>query len=60
MACMSEPRGAGMGGGLLFTAIVLVLGYLVITSVLGVVKWILGAAFIVVVIALALSVLKRR
>ncbi len=56
----SEPRGAGMGGGLLMLAVVLFLAYLAITTIAGILKWLVGVAFIVVVIGLALSVLNRR
>lgn len=57
---MREPRGAGRSGGLLFLAVVLLIGYLAITSILGVLRWIVGAAFLVVVVALAVSVVNRR
>jgi hypothetical protein len=57
---MTEPRGAGTAGGLLFLAVVLVLGYLVVTAVAGFLKWLIGVALVVVVIALAIKVLSRR
>ncbi len=55
-----EPRGAGSAGGLLFLAVVLFLGYLVITVVAGVLKWLIGVALVVVVVALGIRVLTRR
>ena len=57
---MSEPRGAGTAGGLLFLAVVLVLGYLLVSAVAGVLKWLIGAALVVVVIAMGVRVLSRR
>jgi hypothetical protein len=56
----NEPRGAGSAGGLLFLALLLFLGYLLITAVAGVLQLILGAGFLIVVVVLGLSVLKRR
>ncbi|WP_370327462.1 hypothetical protein [Euzebya sp.] len=56
----SEPRGAGPVGGLLFLAVVLVVGYLVITTIAGILKWLISAALVVVVILLAVRVLTRR
>lgn len=56
----NEPRGAGSAGGLLFLAVVLFLGYLLITTIAGILQWLLGAAFIVVVVVLGISVLSRR
>lgn len=57
---MSEPRGAGTAGGLLFIAVLLVLGYLVVTAVAGLIKWLLGVAIIIVVIAMIIRVVSRR
>jgi hypothetical protein len=63
---MAEPgrrlraQGAGRGGGLLFLAVGLFLAYLVITTVAGVLKFLLGAALVVVLILLAINVLRRR
>lgn len=57
---MSEPRGAGKAGGLLFIVVVLFLGYLAITTLLGVLRWLVGAALLILVIGLALSVVNRR
>ncbi|HUG86293.1 MAG TPA: hypothetical protein VMM13_17135 [Euzebya sp.] len=57
---MSEPRGAGNAGGLLFIAVMLVLGYLVISAVAGFLKWLIGVAFVVVIIAMIVRVLSRR
>jgi hypothetical protein len=57
---MSEPRGAGTAGGLLFIAVLLFVAYLAVTAVAGVLKFVIGTAFVVVIIALGLSILKRR
>lgn len=57
---MREPRGAGSSGGLLFIAVVLVVGYLAITAIAGVLRWLIGVALIVVVVALVVRVLDRR
>ncbi|MBA2576001.1 MAG: hypothetical protein H0V05_05070 [Euzebyaceae bacterium] len=57
---MAEPRGAGSGGGLLFLALTLFVAYLAVTAVAGVLRFLLGTALLVVVAALALSVLRRR
>lgn len=57
---MAEPRGAGRSGGLLFLAVALFVGYLVVTAVAGVIRLVLTIAIGVVVLALAASVLRRR
>ena len=57
---MAEPCGAGSGGGLLFLALTLFVAYLAVTAVAGVLRFLLGTALLVVVAALALSVLRRR
>jgi hypothetical protein len=57
---MAAGRGAGRGGGLLFLAVVLFVAYLAITAVAGVLRFVLGTAFLVVVALLALNVLRRR
>ena len=57
---MSEPRGAGTAGGLLFLAVLLVLGYLLVSAVAGVLKLVIGLALVVVVIAIGVRVLARR
>jgi len=57
---MSEPRGAGMGGGLLFLAVVLFLGYLVITTIVGILKWIVGAVLVLAVVGMALKIADRK
>lgn len=57
---MSEPRGAGTAGGLLFLAVVLVLGYLLVSAVAGILKWLIGAALVVVVVAMGVRILSRR
>ncbi|CAN5830804.1 hypothetical protein BH24ACT15_BH24ACT15_00440 [soil metagenome] len=44
----------------MFLALLLFLGYLLITAVAGVLQLILGAGFLIVVVVLGLSVLKRR
>ena len=56
---MAEPRGAGRSGGLLFLAVGLFLLYLIVTAVAGVLKFVLGAAVVVVLVALAVNVLRR-
>lgn len=60
LVVMSEPRGAGNAGGLLFIAVMLVLAYLVISAVAGFLKWLIGVAFVVVIIAMIVRVLSRR
>lgn len=55
-----DGRGAGRGGGLLFLAVVLFVAYLAVTAVAGILKWMLGTAFVVVVVVLAANVLRRR
>ncbi len=57
---MSEPRGAGAAGGLLFIAVLLVVGYLLVSAVAGVLKWLIGVALIIVVIAMVVRVVSRR
>jgi hypothetical protein len=57
---MAEPRGAGSAGGLLFTAVLLVVAYLVVTTVAGILKWLLGTAILVVAAVLLVRVLMRR
>ncbi|CAN5115600.1 hypothetical protein BH23ACT9_BH23ACT9_30510 [soil metagenome] len=57
---MSEPRGAGTAGGLLFTAVLLVLAYLAVTVIAGFVRWIIGTAILVVVVVLLVKVVSRR
>jgi len=57
---MAQPRGAGRSGGLLFLLVALFVGYLVITTVAGIVKFIVGALIVVVLIALAANVVRRR
>ena len=54
------PRGAGPAGGLLFLAVILFLAYLVVTAIVGALRWLIGLAFVVVVIGLAVSVVRRR
>ncbi|MGI9016851.1 MAG: hypothetical protein ACR2HR_07080 [Euzebya sp.] len=56
----NEPRGAGTAGGLLFLAVAVFIGYLAITTIAGVLKWLLGVAFVVIIIALAIRLLSRR
>ena len=56
---MAEPRGAGRSGGLLFLAVGLFLLYLIITAVAGVLKFVLGVAVVVVLVALAVNVFRR-
>ena len=57
---MREPRGAGRSGGLLFLAVGLFVLYMVISGVVGILKFIIGVALVVVLGALALNVLRRR
>ena len=57
---MREPRGAGSSGGLLFIAVVLVVGYLAITAIAGVLRLVIGVALVLVVIGLVVRVLQRR
>ena len=56
----NEPRGAGTGGGLLFLVVGLVVGYLVLTALAGLVRWVLGVALVVGLVILALRVVGRR
>ncbi len=56
----TEPKGAGSAGGLLFLAVMLFLGYLLITAVAGLLKWLIGVALVVVVLVLGVRVLTRR
>ncbi len=53
-------RGAGVGGGLLFLALLLFVGYLVLEAVVGVLRFLMGTAFLAVMVVLALRVLRRR
>ena len=55
-----EPRGAGPAGGLLFVAVLLFVGYLLVEAIAGLVQWVLGAALLVVVVVLVVTVLRRR
>lgn len=56
---MREPKGAGRGGGLLFLAVALFVAYLAVEALSGLLRIALGAALLVVLGALALSVLRR-
>ena len=56
---MREPRGAGRSGGLLFLAVGLFVLYLIVTAVAGLLKFVLSAAVVVVLVALAINVLRR-
>ncbi len=56
---MADPRGAGRSGGLLFLALGLFVLYLVVTAVAGVLKFVLGAALLVVLAFLAVNVFRR-
>lgn len=55
-----EPRGAGSAGGLLFVAVLLFLAYLVVTTLAGILKWLIAALFILVVVGFAIRVVSRR
>ncbi len=55
-----EPRGAGTSGGLLFLAVMLVIGYLLVSAVAGLLKWLIGVAFVVVIIAMGARIISRR
>lgn len=57
---MTEPRGAGRAGGLLFLAVGLFVLYLVVTAVAGVMKVVIGAVLVVALLAFAVSVVRRR
>lgn len=57
---MSEPRGAGSAGGLLFIVVLLVVGYLAITAIAGVLKWLIAVAIIIAIAAMIVRVLSRR
>ena len=57
---MREPRGAGRSGGLLFLAVGLFVAYLAVSAVAGLLRFLLGAAFLVALGLLALNVLRRR
>ena len=52
--------GAGSAGGLLFIAVLLIVGWVVITTVVGFIKWVIGVAILLAVVALAVRVLSRR
>jgi len=55
-----RARGAGAGGGLLFLALLLFVGYLVLEAVAGVLRLLLGTAFLAVMLLLAFRVVRRR
>ena len=59
----SSPRppgqGAGPAGGLLFIAVLLFVAYLAISAVAGILRLIIGLAFVAVVVLLAARVLRR-
>ena len=57
---MAEPRGAGRSGGLLFLAVCLFVLYLIITAVAGVLKFVLTGLLVVVLVAFAFNVFRRR
>ena len=57
---MAEPRGAGRSGGLLFLAVGLFVLYLVVVALSGIVKFLIGAALLVVLALLAVNVFRRR
>ena len=57
---MREPRGAGRGGGLAFLAVVVFLAYLMVTAVAGLLRAVLSLVLLVVIVALAVDVARRR
>lgn len=52
--------GAGRGGGLLFLAVLLFVAYLAFEAVAGVLRFVVTAAVLAIVVALAFRVLRRR
>jgi len=52
--------GAGRGGGLLFLAVLLFVAYLAFEAIAGALRFVVSAAVLVLVVALALRVLRRR
>ncbi|MEE8601865.1 hypothetical protein [Euzebya tangerina] len=59
MSGNSSPGGAGPVGGLLFLGVLLLVGWVVITTVVGIIKWLIGAAILLAVVSLAVKVLSR-
>lgn len=57
---MSEPRGAGPAGGLLFAVVIVIAGVLAIRAVVGFVRFAIAAALIIFVIGLVARVISRR
>lgn len=53
-------RGAGVGGGLLFLAVAVFVAWLVVKVVVGFLQWVLGIALVVLLVAIAFNVLRRR
>lgn len=52
-------KGAGPAGGLLFAAVLLLVAYLTVTAVAGILRLLLGAAFLAVLVILVARVLRR-
>lgn len=57
---MSEPRGAGSAGGLLFVVVLLFVGFLVLRALVGLVRIAVTAVILVAVISLVVRALDRR
>ena len=58
---MAEPRGAGRAGGLLFLAIAIFVGFLIIKAALGLlIKLVLTLLVIGAIVGLLANVLRRR
>ena len=55
----SGGKGAGPAGGLLFIAVLLFVAYLAISAVAGILRLLIGLAFLAVVILLLARVLRR-
>lgn len=54
-----SPGGAGSAGGLLFIVVLVILGWVVITTVVGFIKWVIGVAIFLAVVSFAVKVLSR-
>ncbi len=52
--------GAGRGGGLLFLAVLLFVAYLAYEAIVGALRFVVSAALLALVVALAVRVLRRR
>jgi predicted lipid-binding transport protein (Tim44 family) len=57
----TRSRGAGIGGGLLFLLLAGFVAFIVVQAVVGfLLKFVLAAAFVLLIVAIAVNVLRRR